>query len=98
MDGIPGELIDLSVGGAQAVVRHMVKPNQLVRLVLPTAAGQLMCKGRIVWVLYEQPGTSLSVYRMGVKFIDIDARAVEDFMRDFGEEWTAQSQRSSEIA
>lgn len=98
VDGIPGELVDLSVGGAQAVLRQMVKPNQLVRLIFPTAAGQLICKGRIVWVLYEQPGTSLSVYRFGVKFTEVDLRAVEDFMQDFGEESLAQSQPSSGIA
>jgi PilZ domain len=97
VDGIPGELVDLSVGGAQAVVRQMVKPNQLARLVLPTAAGQLVCKGRIVWVLYEQPGTSLSVYRFGVKFTDVDVKAVEEFMQDFSEEPPARS-RSSETA
>ena len=95
---MPGELVDLSVGGAQAIVRQMVKPNYLVKLFFPTAAGQLICKGRIVWVVYEQPGTSLSVYRFGVKFSDIEVRAVEDFMRDYGEESLAQSQRSSEIA
>jgi hypothetical protein len=98
VDGLPGELVDLSVGGAQAVVRQMVKPNQLARLILPTAAGQLICKGRIVWVLYEQPGTSLSVYRFGVKFTDVEVRAVEDFMQDFGDEPPAQSRHSSGIA
>jgi hypothetical protein len=98
VDGIPGELVDLSVGGAQAVVRQMVKPNQFARLILPTAAGQLICKGRIVWVLYEQPGTSLSVYRFGVKFTDIEVRAVEDFMLDFGEEPPAPSRHSAGIA
>ena len=84
--------------GRRRFSRNLVKPNQLVRLVLPTAAGQLTCKGRIVWVLYEQPGTSLSVYRMGVKFIDVDAKAVEDFMRDFAEEPPMQSQPSSGTA
>lgn len=98
VDGIPGELVDLSVGGAQAVLRQMVKPNQLIRMILPTAASQLICKGRIVWVLYEQPGTSLSAYRMGVKFTDVDTSAVEDFMADFSEEWPVGSKRSSEIA
>ena len=98
VEGIPGELVDLSVGGAQAVLRQLVKANQLVRMILPTAAGQLICKGRIVWVLYEQPGTSLSVYRFGVKFTDVDAKAVEDFMQDFGEESLAGSQTSSGIA
>jgi regulator of replication initiation timing len=98
VDGIPGELVDLSLGGAQAVLRQMVKPNQLVRLVLPTAAGQMICRARIVWVVYEQPGTSLSVYRLGVKFTDIDPKAVEDFMRDFSEESLPESHRSSGIA
>jgi len=98
VDGIPGDLVDLSLGGAQAVLRQMVKPNQLVRMVLPTPTGQLVCKARIVWVVYEQPGTSLSVYRMGVKFTDIDAKAVEDFMRDFREESLPESRQSSDIA
>jgi hypothetical protein len=97
VDGIPGELVDLSVGGAQAVLRNLVKPNQLVRMIFPTAAGQLMCKGRIVWVLYEQPGTSLSVYRIGVKFTDVDAKAVEEFMKDFCEPLVL-SQQTSGIA
>ena len=98
VDGIPGDLVDLSLGGAQAVLRQMVKPNQLVRMVLPTPTGQLVCRARIVWVVYEQPGTSLSVYRMGVKFTDIDSKAVEDFMRDFGEASLSASQQSSDIA
>ena len=51
-----------------------------------------------MWVVYEQPGTSLSAYRMGVKFTDADAGAVEEFMTDFCEEWAVQSKRSSEIA
>jgi len=98
VDGIPGELVDLSIGGAQAVLRQSVKPNQLVRLIFPTPAGQLICKGRIVWALYEQPGTSLSVFRTGVKFTDVDARAVEDFMNNFCEESFMQSRHSSGIA
>jgi hypothetical protein len=93
MDGIPGELVDLSIGGAQALLRQAVKPNQLVRLVVPTATGQLICKGRIVWVVYEQPGTSLSVYRTGVKFADVDETAVENFMNDYCEK--APMQRTS---
>ena len=98
VDGIPGELVDLSIGGAQAALRQLVKPNQLVQLTLPTAAGQLICKGRIVWAIYEQPGTSLSVYRTGVKFTDVDAVAVETFMADFCEKLPVQSRRSSGIA
>ena len=90
VDGIPGELVDMSLGGAQAVLRQLVKPNQLVRLTIPTAGERLICRGRIVWVVYEQPGTSLSVYRTGVKFTDSDATAVEDFMQNFAEESSAR--------
>ena len=86
VDGTFGDLIDVSLGGAQAVLTQMVKPNQLVRLTVATAAGHLVCRGRIVWVVYEQPGTSLSVYRMGVQFTDADTAAVQDFMRDYAVE------------
>jgi hypothetical protein len=98
VDGIPGELVDLSIGGAQTLLRQAVQPNQLVRLLAPTASGQLICKGRIVWVVYEQPGTSLSVYRAGVKFTDVDAAAVENFMNDFCEKSPMQRQHSSGAA
>ncbi len=98
VDGIPGELVDLSVGGAQAILRQAVKPNQLVRMVLLTAAGQVICKGRVVWVVFEQPDTSLSVYRTGVKFADVDAAAVESFMNDFCEKMPIKSRNSSGVA
>jgi hypothetical protein len=98
LDGIPGELVDLSIGGAQVVLRQSVKPNQLVRLIFPTPTGQLTCKGRIVWALFEQPGTSLSVYRTGVKFADGDAVAIEAFMNNYCDETFMVSRRSSEIA
>ena len=95
IDGSLGELVDLSIGGAQALLRQAVQVNQLVRLVAPTATGQLLCKGRVVWVVYEQPGTSLSVYRAGVKFTDVDAAALENFMNDFSEKTPVQRQQHS---
>jgi hypothetical protein len=99
VDGIPGELVDLSIGGAQALLTRAVRPNQLVRLTLPNVDGPITCKGRIVWAVYEQPGTSLSVYRTGVKFTDVDAMAVERFMNDFCEKPTlVQSRHSSGVA
>jgi hypothetical protein len=98
VDGIPGELVDLSIGGAQAILRQAVKPNQLVRLVMLTAAGQVICKGRVVWVVFEQPGTSLSVYRTGIKFADVDAEALENFMNDFCEKAPLQRPHSSGVA
>jgi PilZ domain len=98
VDGSLGELVDLSVGGAQAVLRQLVKPNQLVQLILPTIEGQITCRGRIAWVLYERSGTSLSVYRTGMKFSDVNVAAIETFMADFGEESPMKSRPMSGIA
>ncbi|HET9467707.1 MAG TPA: PilZ domain-containing protein [Vicinamibacterales bacterium] len=83
VDGMPGQLVDLSLGGAQIVLTQLVKPNQVVRATIPTAGERIICRGRIVWVVYEQPETSVAVYRTGVRFTEIDTKAVEDFMRDF---------------
>jgi hypothetical protein len=99
VDGIPCELVDLSIGGAQTLLTQAVRSNQLVRLTLQTADGPVSCKRRIAWAIYEQPDTSLSVYRTGVKFNDVDAMAVEKFMNDFCEKPTlGQSRHSSGIA
>src|SRR5688572_2682910 len=91
VDGMPGQLVDLSLGGAQIVLTQMVKPNQVVRATIPTAGERIVCRGRIVWVVYEQPETSVAVYRTGMKFSEIDTKAVEDFMRDFAAVSNARS-------
>ena len=91
VESIPGELVDLSIGGAQVVLRQSVKPNQLVRLQLP---GDLVAKARVVWVLYEHRETSVSVYRAGLKLTDVDVPAIERFMSDFCKTPLAQSRTS----
>ena len=98
VEGIPGELVDLSLGGAQALLRQAVKPNQLVQLMIPTAAGQIVCRGRIVWSVFERPVTSLAVYRTGVKFTDVDAAAVETFMNDYADIEAYPARHSSGVA
>jgi hypothetical protein len=100
VDGIPGELVDVSIGGAQALLTQAVKPNQIIQLTIPGAdEGQVTCRGRIVWAVYEQPATSLSVYRTGVKFTEVDTMAVDKFMNDFGERPTlVQSRRPPGVA
>jgi hypothetical protein len=96
VDGMAGQLVDLSLGGAQIVLTQMVKPNQVVLATIPTAGERIICRGRIVWVVYEQPETSVAVYRTGVKFTEVDTKAVEDFMRDFAADLSARP--AAEIA
>jgi len=99
VDGVIGELVDLSLGGAQVLLTQAVRPNQLVRLTIPRVEGQVNCRGRVVWATYEQPATSLSVYRTGVKFTESDATVLEKVMNDFGEKPVfIQSRSSSDVA
>ena len=99
VDGVIGELVDLSLGGAQVLLTQAVRPNQLVRLTIPRVEGQVNCRGRVVWATYEQPATSLSVYRTGVKFNESDATVLEKVMNDFGEKPVyIQSRSSSDVA
>ena len=98
VEGVPGELVDLSLGGAQALLRQALKPNQLVQLTIPTSSGQIICRGRIVWSVAERPVTSLAVYRTGVKFADVDTGAVETFMRDYADIEGYATRHSSGVA
>ena len=92
MDGVPGQLVDLSIGGAQVLLTQAVRPNQLVRITLPSDGAQIICKGRIVWAVFEQSRTSLAMYRAGMKFSEADAIAVESFMSAFQETPLARHQ------
>jgi len=98
LDGAPGELADLSIGGAQVVLTQSVRPNQLVRLSLPIEGGQVACKGRVVWAVFEQSRTSMAMYRAGIKFSEADRESIESFMNDYGELPTMLKQHTSGVA
>jgi hypothetical protein len=69
-------LVDLSSGGAQIRSPRMVRPNHSVRILLPKQEGPLLCKGRIVWAMYEPGKGDVAMYRAGLQFTDIDQRAL----------------------
>jgi hypothetical protein len=98
LDDIPGELVDLSLGGAQVVMRQMVKPNQVTRLTILMPAGQVICKGRVVWTDFEERTTSISVFRAGIRFSDADPVAVRNVMNDFCEKSVRKKDHSSGAA
>lgn len=95
VDGVVGELVDLSIGGAQTLLTQAVRPNQLVRLTIARTEGQVNCRGRVVWATYEQPAVSISVYRTGVKFTEADTATLEKVMSDFGERPTLGESRTA---
>jgi chemotaxis protein histidine kinase CheA len=85
LDGAESSLVDLSSIGAQILSPLAMPPNRLVKMTLRTKDASLACKGRVIWARFEQPrGTAAARYRVGVKFTDIEEKALEGLMKRHG--------------
>jgi hypothetical protein len=74
-------LVDLSTSGAQVVSPTSLKPNRVVTLQLPSDAGQIECRGKIVWARLDPSFAAGSLwYRAGVCFTGVDVPALEAFL------------------
>jgi hypothetical protein len=78
LDGNPATLIDLSVCGAQVTTTATLKPNQRVRLSLPTSS-RVRISATVRWANFEIPAGG-PCYRAGLKFIDPDQDAIAEFI------------------
>lgn len=81
IDGKPGNLIDLSILGAQVVTTAVLRPNQRVRLVLAGQDQTVRCTATVIWASFEIPKGSGPRYRVGVDFIAPDTAAIEAYIR-----------------
>lgn len=81
VDGTSGTLVDLSVGGCQIVAQTTLKPNHVVKVLLPADRKPIACTGKVMWARLEPaaPGRPLT-YRAGVKFTKVDEAAIEAFL------------------
>jgi hypothetical protein len=80
LDGNPAQVIDLSVIGAQVVSPTILRPNQRVRVSVPTDDFMMRFRGSIAWAKFELPKpTEPPRYRAGVEFVDADAAAMGDY-------------------
>jgi hypothetical protein len=79
LDGNPGRLIDLSVGGAQLSTTLSLKPGQRVRLALPGAPRPLRLSATVQWAKFEMP-TEGPRYRAGVRFLEADGDTLARFI------------------
>jgi len=83
VNGEPSALIDLSVTGAQVLLPTRVRPNEPVRIVLSSEAGEARFPGTIVWSVAVPTGGSIH-YRAGVKLSKPDTKWIESYCRQFG--------------
>ena len=80
LDGNPAQVIDLSVIGAQVISPTILRPNQRVRVSVPTDDFMMRFRGSIAWAKFELPKpTEPPRYRAGVEFVDADAAAMGDY-------------------
>ena len=80
LDGNPASLVDLSVMGAQVISATILRPNQRVRISVPTDDFVMRFRGAVAWAKFELPKpTEPPRYRAGVEFIDADAAAMDDY-------------------
>lgn len=79
IDGNPATLVDLSVCGAQVVSRTILKPNQRIRLILPTVKPHIRLKAGVAWASFEIPKGE-SRYRAGIQFFGADPAPLHKFI------------------
>jgi hypothetical protein len=78
LDGNPAAVVDLSTVGAQVISPTVLRPNQKVRITVPSDEFVLRFRGAIAWAKFELPKAPLTSpqYRAGVEFTDGDAAAL----------------------
>jgi PilZ domain len=85
IDGAPAILVDLSANGAQILSPTALKPNRIVKLLLPLDRNPILCKGKIVWARLEPPSPGKPLkYRGGIFFTAVDESGVEAFLAKRG--------------
>lgn len=80
LDGNPASLVDLSVMGAQVISATILRPNQRVRISVPTDDFVMRFRGAVAWAKFELPKpTEPPRYRAGVEFNDADSAAMDEY-------------------
>ena len=80
LDGNGAFVVDLSTIGAQVLSPTILRPNQRVRISVPTDEFVMRFRGAIAWAKFELPKpTEPPRYRAGVEFLDADGAAMEEY-------------------
>jgi hypothetical protein len=81
INGDTGLLVDLSVAGCQLVSSSAVRPNQVVKVLLPLDDTSIACTGKVMWARFEPRASGGAFgYRAGVQFAKPDQPALEAFI------------------
>lgn len=83
VNGDAGQLIDLSVSGAQIQSEARMRPLKVARLVLPEKTGDIRLQGTVAWAIAVMAGGAMQ-YRAGIEFVNPDKQALAAFCARHG--------------
>jgi len=83
VNGEAGQLIDLSVSGAQVMSSARLRPLKMVRLVLPEGTGDIRMQGTVAWAIAVPSGGAIH-YRAGVQFVNPNQEQLAAFCEQHG--------------
>jgi len=83
INGDAGQLIDLSVSGAQVQSAARLRPMKVARLVLPDKTGDIRLQGTTVWAIAVMAAGAMQ-YRAGIEFVNPDKRMLAAFCARYG--------------
>jgi hypothetical protein len=83
VNGDTGQLIDLSVSGAQVQSPVRLRPLKMARLVLPGEGDDVRLQGTVAWAIAVPTGGAIH-YRAGVEFVKADHALLEKFCERHG--------------
>lgn len=80
VNGDPARLFDISISGCQLLSPTALKPNQMVKILLPADKTPVTCSGKVVWTRLEPMAAGQPLgYRAGVRFTKADEMGIETF-------------------
>jgi hypothetical protein len=83
INGDTGEMVDLSVSGAQVQVAARLRPLKVARLVLVDEAHEIRLQGTVAWAI-AVPGKGTITYRAGIEFVNPDKKKLSAFCAKYG--------------
>lgn len=79
VNGTVGQLVNLSVTGAQILGSLRVRPTETVRLLLTDDTTELRLRGVVAWASLEIGAGGASRYRVGLDLPDVDKQVLDTY-------------------
>jgi hypothetical protein len=83
VNGDPGELIDLSVSGAQVQAPARLRPLKVTRVVLLDDGVETKLQGTVAWAI-AVPDKGTIQYRAGIEFVNPDQKKLAAYCAKYG--------------